>query len=187
MLDIGVHLMDLLRWFLGEIEAVCGGATTAIAERPTPDGGRGNVTADDIASVVVRLASGAVGTVQVSQVAIGRQSYRRVELFGSRGSIVVEEDRTFGPEVRVANLGESTFSVSPLPQELDVAFDEFPRFHVSRIVASLRGEGPGWPGFEDALAAQRAVEAVEESQRSGRWISVGAEKRRSPPGGQGRD
>jgi predicted dehydrogenase len=172
LLDIGVHMIDLLRWWFGELDAVCGVIRTAIPERPTPEGGRGAVTADDTASFVVRLASGVAGTVQVSQVAIGRQNYRRFEAFGSEGSVAMEEDRTFGPEVRLAGAGETAFTVQPIPDELNVAFDDFPRFHLSRVVAALRGDAGDWPTFEDGLVAQRAVAAVEMSLQSGRWVSV---------------
>lgn len=171
--DIGVHMMDLLRWWFGEIEAVCGATHTAIPERPA-SAGIGRVTADDTASFVVRLAGSVSGTVQVSQVATGRQNYRRVELFGSEGSLVMEEDRTFGPEVRLARPGDTSFALEPLPPDLDVAFDDFPHFHLGRIVAALRGEATGWPGFEDGLRAQIAIESVEESQRTGRWVTLAA-------------
>ena len=172
LMDIGVHMMDLMRWWFGDLDAVCGLTRIAIPERPTPDGGRGAVTADDTASFVVRLAGGAAGTVQVSQVAHGRQNYRRAEIFGGQGSVAMEEDRTFGPEVRVAALGDPGFTVEPLPEDLNVAFDEFPRFHTARVVAALRGQAGDWPTFEDGLRAQRALEAVEESERSGRWVTV---------------
>jgi predicted dehydrogenase len=69
-------------------------------------------------------------------------------------------------------MGEPGFAVDPLPVDLDVPFDDFPRFHLSRIVAALRGEAPDWPTFDDGLRAQLAVEAVEASQRSGRWIPL---------------
>jgi predicted dehydrogenase len=172
LLDIGVHMADLLAWWFGELTSVCGLAYTVIPERPTGEGGRGRVTADDTASFLVRLGNGAAGTVQVSQVATGRQNYRRFELFGSQGSVAMEEDRTFGPEVRLARPGEITFTVQPIPVDLDVAFDAFPRFHLSRIVAALRGEPTDWPTFEDGLRAQRVIAAVEESRRSGTWIDV---------------
>lgn len=179
LLDIGVHMMDLLRWWFGDLAAICGLTHTAIVERPAPAGGTGVVTADDTASFLVRLPGGAGGMVQVSQVAAGRQNYRRIELFGSAGSIVMEEDRTFGPEVRVAALGDTSYTVEPLPADLGVSFDDFPRFHVSRIVDSLTGKATGWPTFEDGLAAQEGVSAVEESQRTGRWISLhGSRERR---------
>ena len=172
LLDIGVHMCDLVRWYFGEIEAVTGGTFIAIPERPTESGGTGRVTADDTATFVLRLASGALGAVQVGQVASGRQNYRRIELFGSAGSIFMEEDRSHGPEVRVASVGQVGFTLEPLPDDLDVSFDDFPRFHMSRAVAALRGERDDWPTFEDGLKAQRVVNAVAESQRAGRWIRV---------------
>ncbi len=172
LMDIGVHMVDLLRWWFGELEAVCGTTHIAIAERPAADGGRGTVTADDTASFLVRLPGGAAGTVQVSQVSHGRQNYRRVELFGSAGSIQMEEDRTFGPEVRVARPGELSFTTEPLPDDLNVAFDDFPRFHMSRIVAALRGRASDWPSFEDGLRAQQAIEAIGRSWQAGGWIQL---------------
>jgi predicted dehydrogenase len=174
LLDIGVHLLDLLAWWFGPLAAVSGASRTVIGERPAPGGGTGRVTADDTASFVVRLESGAAGTVQVSQVAHGRQNYRRFEVFGSEGAVVMEEDRTFGPEVRLARPGETTFTPQPIPPDLDVAFEEFPRFHLSRVVQALRGGATDWPTFEDGLRAQRALAAVEASERSGAWVPLGA-------------
>ena len=172
LLDIGVHMLDLLAWWFGPLAAVSGASRTVIRERPAPGGGRGKVTADDTASFIVRLESGAVGTVQVSQVAHGRQNYRRFEIFGSAGSVVMEEDRTFGPEVRLARPGETTFTSQPIPPDLDVTFDDFPRFHLSRVVDALRGRATDWPTFEDGLRAQRGLAAIEESGRSGVWVSL---------------
>lgn len=185
LLDIGVHMMDLLRWWFGDLAAVCGVTRVAIAERAIIDdnagafvagasarASRGAVTADDTASFVARLANGAAGTIQVSQVATGRQNYRRVELFGSEGAVAMEEDRTFPPQVRLARPGDTQFVVDPLPDDLDVSFEDFPCFHLSRIVAALRGRLPEWPGFDDGLQAQLAVEAVEESQRTGSWVAL---------------
>jgi predicted dehydrogenase len=130
------------------------------------------VTADDTASFLVRLSSGAPGMVQVSQVAHGRQNYRRIEVFGNAGSAAMIEDRTISPHVQYAKPGDSAFETQPTPADLDVAFDDFPLFHVSRIIAALRGESDEWPSFEDGFKAQRIVAAVEESQRTGHWVSV---------------
>jgi predicted dehydrogenase len=130
------------------------------------------VTADDTASFVVRLASGVVGAVQVSQVATGQQNYRRAEIHGSEASVAMEEDRSFGPEVRLARRGETRYQALPVPADIDVAFDDFPSFHLSRVVAALRGERSDFPTFEDGLKAQLVVDAVEESLRTGRWVTL---------------
>jgi predicted dehydrogenase len=110
--------------------------------------------------------------VQVSQVAHGRQNFRRIEVFGSAGSAVMIEDRNIAPHVQYAQAGDVTFETQLIPDDLDVAFDDFPQFHVSRVVAALRGESDEWPSFDDGLKAQRIVAAVEESQRTGRWVDV---------------
>jgi predicted dehydrogenase len=118
------------------------------------------------------LASGVVGAVQVSQVATGQQNYRRAEIHGSEGSLAMEEDRNLGPEVRLSRRGETRYTPQPVPAALDVAFDDFPRFHVGRVVAALRGEPSDFPTFEDGLKAQLVVDAVEQSLRTGRWVTL---------------
>src|SRR5207244_10848119 len=99
LLAIGVLMAGLIRWWLGDVQSVCGATHVAIGERPAPDGGHGQVTADDTASFLVKLPSGVVGTVQVSQVANGRQNYRRLEVFGAKGAAVMYEDRNIAPHV----------------------------------------------------------------------------------------
>lgn len=170
--DLGPHVVDLLRWWVGDILAVCGATRIAITERRREvDGAVVPVTGDDVASFVVRFGQGAIGTVQLSQIAHGRQNYRRIGLYGSDGSILTEEDRTFGPEVRIARPGDPIFTAVPPPPEVQVSFEDYPCVHLSCIVAALRGEGD-FPGFEDGLRAQEAIEAVERSAAEGRWLQL---------------
>jgi len=41
------------------------------------------------------------------------------------------------------------------------------------VVQALRGGATDWPTFEDGLRAQRALAAVEASERSGAWVPLG--------------
>ncbi len=177
LLDVGIHMIDTVRWLAGEFHSVAGTASTVVRTRPTTNGALGQVTADDTASFVAKLDSGATGVIQVSQVAFGRGGFRRIELFGSEGSALLEEERNQSPTMRVATSGTTGLMDGPTPDVLRVSFEDFPRAHVERMLRSIGGLPPEpgddpWPTFADGLIAHRVVDAVEKSAIRGEWTVI---------------
>lgn len=94
---IGSHAVDTLRWFLGaEVSEVYGALTTHVKERPDQESGETRaVTTDDEANLLLRFHDGeltqdATAVVSLSVVEPG-ESTHRVEIFGERGALRVEE------------------------------------------------------------------------------------------------
>ena len=181
LLDVGSHVVDALRWLVGEVDAVVGATQTCITERPAVPGGPpiAHVTADDVASFVVRLQCGATATVQLSQVTHGRHGFRRIEIAGDAGTLSLEEDRGVPAVVRHAPAGPTAGRLDPVPTPpgLEVPFEDFPARHVGRMVRALRGQAPAmgedaWPGFAEGLAVQRVLDAVERSASTGQWVTL---------------
>ncbi|MGH3520508.1 MAG: Gfo/Idh/MocA family protein, partial [Haloechinothrix sp.] len=89
--DIGAHIVDLTHYITGEqITGVSALLDTFVKERPLPGPaleGRGEVTVDDAAVFIGRLAGGALATFEATRVAAGRKNAIRIELNGSEGSI----------------------------------------------------------------------------------------------------
>jgi predicted dehydrogenase len=135
------------------------------------------VTADDTASFVAKMVSGATGIVQVSQVAFGRGGFRRIELFGSEGSAVMEEERNQSPTIRVAGAGTSGLIDEPTPDRLHVSFEDFPRAHVERMLRSIGGVLPEhgddpWPTFADGHMVNQVIDAAWASHARRGWADV---------------
>ncbi|MFB3903661.1 MAG: Gfo/Idh/MocA family oxidoreductase [Acidobacteriota bacterium] len=87
--DMNAHTVDLARFLVGEIEAVCGAEEVFIKERRLPAGdGKGIVTADDALYFLARFRDGALGTFMATRFASGRKNYLRLEIFGSEGSLM---------------------------------------------------------------------------------------------------
>jgi predicted dehydrogenase len=96
--DLGSHLVDLARFLVGEITEVIGLLKTYITERPAEGSSHGlsatagmgseRVTVDDATLILARFAGGAIGTLEATRMAPGRKNYNRIEVNGSRGSIV---------------------------------------------------------------------------------------------------
>lgn len=92
LMDLGCHLLDLVRFLLGEAGEVCSRTATVVPRRRWPDGSTGQVDVDDHALVALALDCGARGTVEVSRVAVGGERLK-LEIYGSRGSIHITPEQ----------------------------------------------------------------------------------------------
>jgi predicted dehydrogenase len=173
----GSHQVDLLRWWLGEVAWVSGGAPVVVPERTDADTGEPwTATADDLAFFTVEMASGAVAQVLMSGVAAHAMG-NATRIFGSEGTLTLSEDEQllFAPaggtfrDVTVrdpnadlpgVNAGIWNVSVVGLMRELVSAIRE------GRAVAH-------GATFADGLANQVVLDAVRRSGAERRWVRPG--------------
>lgn len=172
---LGSHQIDLLRYWLGEIEAVSGTTEVYITERPAPDGGRRAVTADDFTGFSLRFASGAVGTVVLSAMTAHPRG-PRLEVWGEQGTLYLDETERLSGARRGRDLEELTEPETLAPP----AGMEYPTLWglsfvrlVDHLVAALLDGGPVAPAatFRDGLQVQRAMDAIRAAARGG-WARV---------------
>lgn len=88
LMDLGCHLLDLVRFMLGEAADAQAWTKTIVNERQWPGRGRGAVDVDDHALVLLALENGARGSVEVSRVAVGGDGLS-LEIYGEQGAIHV--------------------------------------------------------------------------------------------------
>lgn len=188
--DIGSHLVDLVRFWLGDFTRVS--AQWQILTRA-----RGGVAldADEGVSFLAQLECGAQATFQASKLAAGRRNWQRVELYGTEGTLVYEADPGYDPtwEGRVLAGRAERPGLDPLPLPPDLARglagvderagrDEAFRRLTDPFFAAIReGGGPVSPDFRDGAAVQAVLDAVAASAEQGRWMDVArVAARRSP-------
>lgn len=190
LMDLGVHVFDLMRHLLGEFAEVNAQLETYIPDRPDPrTGGRGTVDVDDVAILQARTAAGAVGTLEATRLATGTQDELRFEIHGSRGALAFNL-----MDPNWLTVYDNTRPEAPLgggrgPQRIECvtryprpyAFGAtkntvgWPQFHVHCLydfLASVAEGRLGSPSFEDGLAAQRMVDACQRSAASRAWVAV---------------
>jgi predicted dehydrogenase len=183
--DILSHTMDLSRHLVGEPVEVSGLLRTFIGERPLPDGsGRGKVDVDDAALALVKFDGGAVGYYEGSRFAPGRKNYNRLEINGSKGSLVWDLERLNELELYIESgplSGFSTISATDGRHPYVAAW--WPPGHIigyehsfthtiyDFIRAVAEGKSPK-PDFEDGLTNQRVLDAIERSANAGQWMKV---------------
>lgn len=92
--DMNAHTVDLARFLVGEIEAICAAKEIFVKERPTVGGsGKKPVTADDALYFLARFRDGALGNFMATRFATGRKNYLRLEIFGSEGALIFNLER----------------------------------------------------------------------------------------------
>ena len=88
LLDLGSHALDLVTWLIGEMprEVLCA-ENTLYPQRPTKEGGLRHDIAEDHALMLLRLKSGALGTVEASKITAGVADEMFLEITGTKGAI----------------------------------------------------------------------------------------------------
>lgn len=169
--DIGSHVLDLSRLFLGEITSVSAHLGIVTPERAHPDGTVGVVDADDLAYMHMRYANGAYGLLRVSRVTRGRCDIRRVEVFGERASLVLEIDYGIS---RVLRADERTQWHGDGFREVfahDARISTWGGDTQAWVDAALEGREMA-PNFEDGLRSQEILDAAIRSDAERRWVDL---------------
>jgi predicted dehydrogenase len=101
--DLGSHVIDLARFLVGEPAAVSATMSTFTRERPG-----GTVDVDDAFVATVEFASGMIGTLEASRVALGRKNHMVIEINGSTSSLRFNLERLNELEVYSTESGGFT-------------------------------------------------------------------------------
>ncbi|OGB90671.1 MAG: dehydrogenase [candidate division NC10 bacterium RIFCSPLOWO2_12_FULL_66_18] len=105
--DIASHVLDLARFLVGELREVAGLSRIAIPRRPVEAGSRRTMPVDveDLYEGLLEFANGAVGTLEVSTLCLGRKNYLTFEVNGTKGSLCFNLERLNELEVFRAERG----------------------------------------------------------------------------------
>src|SRR5260370_10588197 len=113
--EMGVHLIDLVRWHFGEFTRVTAQAGVAYSSRSVPGGGK-TADAEDFCTVLGELASGGQVTLSASRAARGANEVS-VEAYGSQAALVYQLDRD-KPQWHVGQLRPPVRDCTPHPSPL---------------------------------------------------------------------
>jgi predicted dehydrogenase len=173
---VGSHFVDALRYFGMEVEAALGVMRTTIERRPFEETTR-EVTADDWASVDLRLRGGAVAAMTFSGVSAGPDESSVLTIHGERGAM-----RFIGEEVLLSQNREpfttmAGGAMSARPGNSQGGAFGSGTLHLGHALRAALDEGtrdalaPA-ATFVDGLAQQRVLDAARRSAREGRWVEV---------------
>jgi predicted dehydrogenase len=200
--DIATHVVDLARYLVGEIASVNALTKTYIAERPLQAGGvdklgasdkdanapRGAVDVDDEVISLLRFTDGAIGTLEATRNAYGRNNFITLEINGETGSIFFNYERRDELQVCFADdqadrRGFRTVYTGPnhpygdglwpIPA-LGIGYGETKIIEAYDLMNAIVNGAPVSPDFGDGYQVSRIADALLESAASLEWVDVPA-------------
>ncbi|WP_243369485.1 Gfo/Idh/MocA family protein [Microvirga solisilvae] len=184
--DFGVHPLSLLWVLLGGVRRVCGHMAKPYTDRPVQGAGRRAVETYDIASVLMELENGASGLLALNRSAWGRKGRIFMQIFGSRGTIVFDQERM--NEVQLYTVdgardrqGFRTILTGPQHPPYDkfipapghgLGFNDLKVIECRELMRRIASEKAHLIEFEDGIRIERTVDAMARSAHEGRWVEV---------------
>lgn len=164
--DLGSHILDLHRFLVGETTSVIGHADTIVRERDLLSGeGKGEVDVDDFCHVLAKMEGGISSSMGISRFAYGRGNYQRVEIYGSKGSLVYSLEENDTLEVNFAD-EEGGFRTVEIPEVCKAE-------QMQSFFDLVLGKGDGLDAsIEDGYINQRTLDAIIASFEQERWVSA---------------
>lgn len=189
--DIGSHMIDLSRWFMGDVRKVAAHMSTVSPKLRLPDTGEvvPNET-DDTCAMVLEYENGVQGMIHVSWVAHPAAcGIMRAEVHGREGVLLLNRRRGVGDTmswvtVQGAKAEDAQMEYLPPNPEVTDGLDlssedalvatlnQKPYYAARRFVEAVLGNREAVPSLYDGMVAQAVIDAVVESDRKGVWVDV---------------
>lgn len=169
LMNQGIHAIDLLQWFMGPVAEVSAFTATLAHER---------IEVEDAGTAVLRFANGALGVIEGSTGAYPG-SPKRIEISGTDGTIVLEEDRIVRWEFRnelpedkdVLAKHSAASSAGGAADPRAISYVGHQKAYEDLVDAIETGRAPFVTG-EDASRSVRIIESIYQSSESGMPVKL---------------
>jgi predicted dehydrogenase len=198
--DIASHVLDIARFLVGDVEAVTAVVKRYVDERPMQSGGAdalgtarvgeaaelGAVDVDDEVLTLLRFADGAIGSLEATRNAYGRNNFITFEIHGDRGSLAFNYERR--DELQFFDAGDpgdrrgfrTIYTGPPHPHggalwpipALGIGYGETKIVECHDFLEAVVSGRPVAPSFEDGWAVARICDALLQSGERGTWVDV---------------
>lgn len=174
LLDLGIHLVDIIHFTMGEVEKVDCEARIFFEDR---------TSVDEISNCNLYLMNGIRGNLEVSRVFADSEESTTLVIYGTKGSIKMTSSNAMNIEIYDYNKNITSIKAAKGNERIlkyygGASMGFFYDSHKASIVnfanilADNEVEEGLTPTFEDGLKAQRVVEACYRSSREKRIINV---------------
>jgi predicted dehydrogenase len=199
--DIGTHVVDLARYLVSEITDVNAVTKTWIPERPIQSSGvdklgtvkssgidvpKGAVDVDDEVMTMVKFENGAIGSIEATRNAWGRNNFITFEIHGEKGSLFFNYERRDELQVcfaddpsdakgfRTVYTGPATpygDGLWPIPA-LGIGYGETKIIETYDFFKSIVEDTQAAPNFHDGYRIELIADRILESAQKGEWVKI---------------
>jgi predicted dehydrogenase len=185
--DLGSHLINMGRFLLGPIARVNANLQTVHAQRVDRSSGeRRTVENEDMVQALVEFSSGICGTMEISRIATGYKCGLAVEVHGTRGTLLFDQERMNELKFYSAadTAGRRGFrTILAGPEHADYAafcpapghglgINDLKVIEIRNLIRALRSGTDAYPDFAEGLRVQQVMSAMELAARQRSWVDV---------------
>ncbi|HXG13034.1 MAG TPA: Gfo/Idh/MocA family oxidoreductase [Gemmataceae bacterium] len=186
--DLLAHCIDTARWQNGEIATVNAMTETFVKQRPHVLTGKVEpVGIDDACAFLARFSNGSLATFESTRYARGHKALYTFEINGEHASIFwdlhdLHRLQYFDHRDPSVVRGWRSIHVSDSDQPymkhwwvpgLQIGYEHTFVHQVADFLEGVAKGKPAQPDFRDAYRTQLVLDAVLQSAREGKWVSVG--------------
>lgn len=184
--DFAVHPLSLIHALLGRVGSVMADMAIPYPQRALEGGGKRAVETYDIANVLFRMEGGASGVLMVNRSAWGRKGRLALQIFGSKGSIVFDQERMNEVQIyraggAAADAGYATVLAGPAHAPYDkfvpapghgLGFNDLKIIECRHLLAAMAGQPAHVIDFETGVEIEKTVHAMARSFRKPGWVEI---------------
>ncbi|WP_037547634.1 Gfo/Idh/MocA family protein [Stappia stellulata] len=186
--DFAVHPLSLIQRLFGRVERVFCDMAMPYATRTDEAGGQRAVETHDMANMLMRLEGGVQASLQVNRCAWGRKGRIALQIFGSKGAILFDQERMnevelYRAEGDARQQGFARVLTGPQHPPYDrfvpapghgLGFNDLKVVECRELLHAIAGEPATVISFAEGIELERTVHAAARSFESGRWVEVAA-------------
>lgn len=185
--DLGSHLINMGHFLLGPIARVNANLQTVIAQRvDRASGERRPVENEDMVQALIEFSSGVCGTMEISRIATGYKCGLAVEVHGTRGTLLFDQERMNELKLYVTAdaAGRRGFrTILAGPEHGDYAafcpapghglgINDLKVIEIRNLIRAIRSGTDASPDFSEGLRVQQVMSAMELAARQRAWIDI---------------
>ncbi|MCJ7665536.1 MAG: Gfo/Idh/MocA family oxidoreductase, partial [Actinobacteria bacterium] len=195
--DLGAHVIDLARFLIGEFDSICCNQQTFYEKRPVASfedgliavGGdkMGKVDVDDTSLMLIKFRDmKTVGYIEVTRYGTGHRNQNRIEINGSKGSIIFDmekmnelefystSDKSHIQGFRRIQVGEGDhpYMANWWPAGHIIGYGDTFVNQAYDFISGIRENKKVKPDFRDGYICQIIIDAAQHSADKGKWIKV---------------
>lgn len=176
LIDLGVHVIDLVRYLFGNPKpvSVYGATFQKLFDRDNIKGEKGYVSAgktdadicdvEDLATALIRFDNGAVLSVEASFSLNLKKDEGKIELFGTKGGAKLD------PELEMYTEINDYLADVNLAHPTALSFDGLFANEINHFVDCVINNTPCRAPAEDGIAMMAILDAIYESARTGHEV-----------------
>lgn len=167
--DLGVHLIDMTRFLIGDFKSVCAMQSTVVKKRMKLDSDEyAPVKVDDITSFVAKLEGDVIANFMVTKCAIGESNTIKYELYGTDGVLKFNLNNPKKITLCIGDVDKETNGLHTVQVPAQYNLEEEDCF-----IRSVQGEKLQYfPDVREGLQSQLVVDAVLESAEKGKLVNL---------------